>query len=128
MNQHSGLTLAYLGDAYYELMIRKHLLDQGLSKVNDLHKKAIKYTSAKGQSTAMAVLLEKGLTETEESVYKRGRNAEATHKPKNVSLGVYHQATGFESLIGYLYLEGDLVRLEEIIKAAIVAISENDEN
>ena len=91
MNQHNGLTLAYLGDACYELLIRKHLLDQGYQKVNDLHRQAVRYTSAKGQSLIMARLLENGLSEPEESIFRRGRNAEATHKP-NVNLATYHQA------------------------------------
>ncbi|MGI6392862.1 MAG: Mini-ribonuclease 3 [Candidatus Izemoplasmatales bacterium] len=127
MNQFSGLSLAYLGDAYYELMIRKHLLNKGYTKVNDLHKQAVRYTSAKGQSIAMARLLETGLTELEESIFKRGRNAVATHKPKNVSLATYHQASGFEAVIGHLFLEGEHQRLEEIVKIAIMAVEENSD-
>jgi len=127
LNQHNGLTLAYLGDACYELLIRKHLLDQGYQKVNDLHRQAVRYTSAKGQSLIMARLLENGLSETEESIFRRGRNAEATHKPKNVNLATYHQATGFETLLGYLYLEGDQARLEEIVRMAISIIEEQEE-
>ncbi len=125
MNQHNGQTLAYLGDACFELAIRDYLLARGWTKVNDLHRQAVRYTSAMGQALAMARLLETELNETEIAVFKRGRNAEATRKPKNVTLSTYHQATGFEALLGHLYLEKNHGRLEEIIAFAIRAIEEN---
>lgn len=127
MNLNNGLSLAYIGDAYYELRIRMHLLTSGLTKVNDLHKEAIKFTSAKGQTLAMEALHDFDLTEDEEKIFKRGRNAESTHKPKNTDLATYHKATGFEALLGYLYLDGQSDRLEEIINKCIKTIEENSD-
>lgn len=111
MLQLSGATLAYIGDSIYEVRVREYLIEKGLTKVDELHKNAIKYTSATGQASAFD-LIEAGLTETEMSVFKRGRNSESTRKPRNTSLAVYKKATGFESLIGYLYLSKDFERLE----------------
>ncbi len=121
----NGLCLAYIGDAYYELAIRKYLLEKGLSKVNDLHENAIRFTSASGQELAIRKLLATGLSETEISVYRRGRNSETIHKPKHADLATYHQATGFEALIGHLYLSGDISRLESVIVESIAAVEEN---
>jgi len=114
----NGLALAYIGDAYYELEIRKYLLDAGLTKVNDLHNRAIEYTSANSQKDIIDSLMDK-LTEEEIEYYKRGRNSGGTHKPKNTSLNIYRKATGFESLIGYLFLIKNEERLAEIIKYSI---------
>jgi len=126
MNLQNGLSLAYIGDAVYELEIRKRLLDKGLTKVGDLHKQAIRFTSAGGQSKAMD-LLEPTLSEEEMSVFRRGRNTEGGRKPKNSDLGTYHRATGFEALIGYLYLEKKEDRLTELINACFAGVSENPE-
>jgi len=124
MNMHNGQTLAYLGDAIWELKIREYLMTTGLTKVNDLHQSAIKYTSATGEALAADRLLEGDLSQAETEVYKRGRNAEATHKPKNVNLGTYHKATGFEALIGNLYLEHETDRMDAIMATAIRYIEE----
>lgn len=124
MTQLSGLTLAYLGDAYFELAIRRHLIGKGYTKVNDLHKLAIKFTSATGQSMIVMALLNGFLTEDEISVYKRGRNATSTHKPKNADLEQYRHATGYETLIGYLCEENQMERLSQIIQKSISIIEE----
>lgn len=108
-----------------ELSIRKYLLDQGLTKVNDLHKQAIRFTSATGQGKAMQALLESGLSETEIGAFRRGRNSETIRKPKNADLATYHLATGFEALIGFLYLEGHQERLDDIIAKSILAVEQN---
>jgi len=113
MIQLSGTTLAYIGDSIYEVKVREYLIEKGLTKVDDLHKNAIKYTSATGQSSAYD-LIEKLLTEGEINVFKRGRNSESTRKPRNTSLAIYKKATGFEALIGYLYLSKDFNRLNEL--------------
>lgn len=119
MIQESGLTLAYIGDAVYELKIREHLLSAGITKVANLHKEAItKYTSAQAQSKIINYLMDK-LTEEEIEYFKRGRNTGGTHHPKNSSLKDYRLATGFESLIGALYLEKNEKRLSEIIELSI---------
>jgi len=114
MIQQNGLTLAYIGDAIYEVYIREHLINQGITKVDKLHKEAIKYTSATGQKTALNKIIDL-LTEDEISVFKRGRNSNTDRKPKNTNLATYKQATGFEALIGHLYLNKEIKRLEELI-------------
>lgn len=120
MIQESGLTLAYIGDAVYELKVREYLLSSGITKVNNLHQEAItKYTSAQAQSKIINFLMDK-LSEEEIEYFKRGRNTGGTHHPKNSSLKEYRLATGFESLIGALYLEKNYERLDEIINLSIV--------
>jgi ribonuclease-3 family protein len=113
MNQLSGNTLAYLGDSVFELAVREYLISKGVTRVDDLHKQAIVYTSANGQMNAFD-LLEPNLTEQELNIFKRGRNGESTRKPKNASLATYQKATGFEARVGYLYLEKEHERLQEI--------------
>lgn len=114
MSQYSGLTLAYLGDAVYELLIREQLLQQGYTKVDDLHKHAIKYTSAEGQAVAYQAIKEL-LTETERSLFKRGRNAKSDRKAKNASLSDYRHGTGLEALFGALYLDKQQDRIHELL-------------
>jgi ribonuclease-3 family protein len=118
MTQLSGTTLAYIGDAIYEVMIREMLIKKGYQKVDNLHKEAIKYTSAVGQKVAIDLIFDQ-LTEEEVAVFKRGRNANTDRKARNASLGDYKQATGFEALIGYLYLEKRQDRLTEIMSIII---------
>ncbi|MFK5883629.1 MAG: ribonuclease III domain-containing protein [Candidatus Izemoplasma sp.] len=114
MNQLNGTTLAYIGDAIYEVFVRDYFIKKGLTKVDDLHKSAIKYTSAVGQKAAYD-LIASDLTEFEVSIFKRGRNANTDRKARNTDLATYKKATGFEALIGYLYIEGSKDRLDEII-------------
>jgi ribonuclease-3 family protein len=118
MNQLSGTTLAYIGDAVYEVMIREMLIKNGFQKVDNLHKEAIKYTSAVNQAIAFHVI-ESMLSEEELAIYKRGRNASTDRKAKNASIIEYKKATGFEALIGYLYLEQKTDRLEELLQSII---------
>ncbi len=123
MIMYNGLTLAYIGDAVYELHVREHLLDKGYTKVNDLHENAIQYTSAVGQSTALKALSDM-LDRHERRIIKRGRNQNATHKPKNAGADTYARATGFEALIGYLYLDGKNERIKKLTNTAFSAIDE----
>ena len=113
MIQLSGTTLAYIGDGIFEVKVREYLINKGLTKVDDLHKSAIKYTCATGQSEAFD-LIQEILSEEELSIFKRGRNSESTRKPRNTTLAIYKKATGFEALIGYLYLSKNEKRLEEL--------------
>ncbi len=123
----NGLTLAYIGDAYYELFIRKYLIDKKITNVNQLHKTAIKYTQGESQSNIVTYFIEQNLlSQDEESFYKRGRNASGPGR-KNTDAKTYHQATGFESLIGALYLE-DMLRCDELIRKAITYIESGDLN
>lgn len=105
----NALTLAYLGDAVYELWVRTHLLEQGHEKVKELHKQATLYVRARTQARILHRLLPE-LTELEQHVVLRGRNAKGGH-PKNVDVVTYRHATAFESLVGYWQLSGQQERM-----------------
>ena len=122
---YNGLTLAYIGDAYYEMWIRKYGLSLGFTLVNDLHNIAVKYTNANAQALAARQLINEVFTEEEVKIYKRGRNQTATHKPKNSDVSTYNTATGFEAVIGYLFLQEDFSRLETILKIAVETVDKN---
>lgn len=114
----SGLSLAFIGDAVYELLIRKYILSRGEARVKDLHKDTVRLVNADFQADMTDVLLPR-LREDELAVFKRGRNAHAGHTPKNKSEAQYHKSTGFEALIGYLYLKKDFERLEFIFSEVL---------
>lgn len=110
------VSLAYLGDAVYELYIREYLLKKGVAKVEELMKESIKYVSAKNQCQILNNLINNDiLTEYEKDIVNRGRNYKRSSHPKNTDIITYKMSTGFEALIGDLYLENK-PRLEEIIK------------
>ena len=118
----SPLVLAYLGDTVYESYIREHLIRQNMNrKVNNLHKLDIQYSKAKAQATIIHEI-ENELTEEEMKIFKRGRNQKSHTAPKNADIIDYKYATGFEALIGYLYLSEDKERLEYIVKKGIEII------
>jgi ribonuclease-3 family protein len=118
---YSPLTLAYIGDGIYDLIIRSIVVERANRSNNDLHKKTIKYVKAESQS-AMVLKLVPLMTEDEEQIYKRGRNAKSYTSSKNASIGDYRRATGFEALMGYLYLTGQDKRMLELIKTGIELI------
>lgn len=119
-NLYNGLTLAYVGDAIYEIYVRKHVLSLGITKVNELHKKVTCYTNAVAQAESIHYYLEKKLlTEEELSIFKRGRNSHIHTKRKNVDLANYLDSTGFEALLGYLCLKNNIIRLEELIEISL---------
>lgn len=123
----NGLALAYIGDAVYELAIREHLLDVGQTRPNQLHQYATQYVSAKAQAKIMDYFSEEEiLTEEEKSYYKRGRNSKINTKAKNTDIQTYLQSTGFEALIGYLYLTKQEERLNEIISNCIQFINKQE--
>lgn len=105
----NALTLAYLGDAVYELWVRTHLLELGHEKVKELHKQAISYVRAGTQAKVLHALLP-DLDEIEQQIVMRGRNSKGGH-PKNVDVLTYRHATAFESLIGYWQLSGQDSRM-----------------
>lgn len=107
------LSLAYLGDAVFELWVREHLLEQGIAKVEEMHKNAINYVRAQNQAGILRYLLEE-LNDTEKDVVRRGRNAKANH-PRNVDVITYRHATAFEALVGYWYLTDKKQRLNEVL-------------
>lgn len=116
----NSLTLAYLGDAVYELYIRNFLISKGIVKVNNLQKEAVKYVSAKAQAYYLKSLIDiKFLKDEELIVVYRGRNHKNGHKPKNTDVVTYKNATGLEALIGYLYINNNSDRIQEIINYII---------
>ncbi|MBW1606003.1 Mini-ribonuclease 3 [Lactobacillus sp. Sy-1] len=111
-NQLNGIVLAYLGDSVYEVYIRKHLLTLGITKPNRLQKVATKYVSAKAQAALINLMEADGiLSDEEQAVFKRGRNAKSYTHAKNTSVVTYRISTGFEALMGYLSLSNQLDRL-----------------
>ena len=117
VNEINVITLAYIGDAIYEVYIREKLINLGIYKVDNLQKEAIKYVSAKGQALILNNLIDNNiLSQDELDIVRRGRNNKRNVHPKNTDIMTYKFSTGFEALIGYLYLKKDYERLEEIFK------------
>lgn len=112
---YSPLTLAYIGDAIYELVIRTILVEKGNTQVNKLNQRANRLVKASAQSE-MIEKLKPHLTEEEMAVFKRGRNAKSYTMAKNATISDYRRATGFEALMGYLYLTEQWERMLELIK------------
>lgn len=115
---YSPLTLAYIGDAVFDLIIRTIVVEQANRPANQLHHAAIKYVSAPAQARMAQVLLP-GMTEQEQAVYRRGKNAKPHTTARNASHEDYMKATGFESVLGYLYLTDHMDRVLELVKAGI---------
>ena len=113
LRSYSPLTLAYIGDGVYELIIRTILVKKGNCPVNRLHKKASSLVKAAAQSGIMEII-EKELTPEELSVYRRGRNAHSPTMAKHATMADYRRATGFEALMGYLYLADRFDRILEL--------------
>lgn len=111
---YSPLTLAYIGDCIYDLLIRTLLVDRGNMQVNKLHKKASTLVKAEKQSK-MIDIMKPAFTEEEMRIYKRGRNANSFTKAKNATGRDYRRATGFEAVIGYLYLQGAYHRMIDLV-------------
>lgn len=114
----SNQTLAFIGDAVYNVYIRSYLASKSNMQTGILHRQSIKYVSAKAQSRIIDNII-KNLSEDEMNIYKRGRNTNITTVSKNVDVIEYKKATGFEALIGELYIQKKIDRLEEIIKMSI---------
>ena len=120
VKQIKALALAYMGDAVYEQAIREHLLRSGRVKPNVLHREATFYVSAKSQAATLKMMQASGfLTEEEEAVMRRGRNAKSGSVPKNTDVVTYNYSSGFEAVIGYLHLLGRTERVQEMISEAI---------
>lgn len=119
VSNYSSLSLALLGDAVYDLYIRYYVLSQGDDKINVLHGKKSYYVRAKSQAAFIDYYIE-NLTENELNIYKRGRNTKSKTVAKNATVIEYRKSTGFEALLGYLFLENKIDRLLEIIKESIV--------
>ncbi len=114
VNDYSPLTLAFIGDAHYNLVVKRYAIDQKV-KSNDLQKIAAHYCSAKCQAKYAAYLIDNQLLSEEEvTIYKRGRNAKSHNAPKNTDAVTYRVATGFETLWGYWYLNDETARMEQV--------------
>lgn len=111
----SPLTLAFLGDAVYELLVRSLVVEEANMPVGQLHQKAVSLVNAAAQSDAFG-RIEKMLTEEELAIFKRGRNASASSTPKHADIAQYRRATGVEALFGYLYLKEEQERIEELFR------------
>jgi|SRR5699024_2933920 len=120
VRQLNPLTLAYIGDAIYEVHVREHLIQSGQTNPHELHGRAVKFVAAPAQAAIIHKwLADKQLTEAEEAIFRRGRNAKSGSIPKNASVQAYRYATGFEALVGFLYLTKNEKRLNELIVDAI---------
>ena len=117
-------TLAFIGDAVYNVYVRSYLASISTAKAGQLHVMSIKYVSGKGQAETIDKLMDM-LTEEEIAIYKRGRNTNIPTVSKHVDVVDYKKATGFEALIGYLYLTKNTKRLDEIVKCAIATFKED---
>lgn len=123
------ITLAYLGDAIYEVYVREHLINNGIAKVEDLQREAVKYVSAKSQCRILTYLIDNNLlTESELDIVRRGRNYKRTSHPKNTDIITYKMSSGFEALIGYLYLNNEKDRLNEVMNYILGGIYEKENN
>lgn len=116
--QYSPLTLAYIGDGIYDLVVRTVIVEQGNARVNQLHRQVSGMVKASAQAQVFRNI-EELLTEEELSIYKRGRNAKSYTMAKNASMTDYRMATGVEALMGYLYLQGRMSRILELIRIGL---------
>ena len=115
---YSPLTLAYIGDAVFDLIIRSVLVNRGNTRVNNLHKEASAIVKAPSQSAIAAAIMDE-LTEEEMDIYRRGRNSKPHTRAKNASTMEYLEATGLEAVIGFLYLKGDMDRVLYLVREGI---------
>lgn len=120
---YSPLTLAYIGDSIFDLVIKTMVINKGNKPVKNLHRETSSYVQAKTQSLMMRTIQEH-LTEEEHAVYKRGRNAKSVTPAKNQSVTDYRRATGFEALMGYLYLKKEWKRMLDLIKIGLDSLEE----
>ena len=120
-------TLAYLGDAVFEVIVREKIVTEKPGDVSRAHHTAVRYVSAAGQALAAKRMVAEGFfTEEEELIYKRARNHRSMSRPQNADPREYKIATGFEALLGYLYLSDDRQRLREIAAEAVRIVDGNN--
>lgn len=125
-DEYSGRTLAYLGDAVWSLKVRELLIQRGFGTGRQLQRKTIRFVSARAQAELYDSLHEEGFfTETEEQIFHRGRNDNAGTVPRSTDVLTYRRSTGFEAVLGWLHLEGNDARIEEILDRAVRASGED---
>ena len=117
---YSPLTLAYIGDAIFDVIVRSILVNKGNTAVNNLHKRASGVVKAQSQAAIVKALMDDFFTQEEIDIFKRGRNSKPHTKAKNASTGEYLVATGFEAVMGYLYLTGNMDRACEIVREGLM--------
>lgn len=117
---YSPLTLAYIGDAIFDVIVRSILVNKGNTAVNNLHKRASGVVKAQSQAAIVKALMDDFFTQEEIDIFKRGRNSKPHTKAKNASTGEYLVATGFEAIMGYLYLTGNMDRACEIVREGLL--------
>lgn len=125
ISTYSPLTLAYIGDSIYDLIIKTLVINEGNKQVKKLHSETSSMVQASAQSEMMRTL-QPLLTEEEHAVYKRGRNAKSVSPAKNQSVTDYRRATGFEALMGWLYLKKEYARMLELIKTGLQGLKEQE--
>ena len=123
IKEYSPLTLAYIGDSIYDLIIKSLVVNEGNRQVQKLHKETSMRVQASAQSKMMRAIQEH-LTEEEHAVFKRGRNAKSVSPAKNQSITDYRRATGFEALMRYLYLKKEWKRMLELVKIGLESMDE----
>jgi ribonuclease-3 family protein len=121
---YSPLTLAYIGDAIYDLVVRSVLVNRGNTAVNNLHKRASAIVKAPTQAALAAAIMD-DLTDEEKDIYRRGRNSKPHTKAKNASTMEYLEATGLEAVVGFLYLSGDMDRVCDLISLGLSRIDQS---
>ena len=119
VRQINTTALAFMGDAVYEVYVRKHVMETGQTNADRLHQMAVPYVRAKGQAQAVKTMLTGFLSEEESALVRRARNRRTISKPKNADIIDYKMATAFVALIGFLYLSGEESRLEEVMAEAV---------
>lgn len=120
------MVLAYIGDAVFELLVRTHLVAAGNRRVRDIHHDTVELVRAQSQARAIRLIYDQ-LSEQEQDIVRRGRNAK-TIAPRHSNPADYQMSTGFEALLGYLYLKGDDERLLELVNQALGFNQEDDSN
>lgn len=125
VNTYSPLVLAYIGDCVFDLVIKSMVISAGNKQVHKLHEETSRYVQASSQSKMMRAM-QPCLSEEEHAVYRRGRNAKSVSPAKNQSITDYRRATGFEALIGFLYLKREYARLMELVKIGLENLKEEE--
>lgn len=117
VNEYPPLVLAYIGDAVYELMVRTQIVASGQRRLKSIHMNTVEMVKAENQARFIRQIADE-LTQEEQDIVRRGRNTRST-PPKNADMQAYRMSTGFEALLGYLYLKGDQQRLYYLVKRAL---------
>ena len=126
VQEYSPLALAYIGDCVYDLIIKTWIMSGGNRQVHKMHEDTSRYVQASAQSLMMRSMQEY-MNQEEHAIYRRGRNAKSVSPAKNQSITDYRRATGFEALLGYLYLKKEYERLTELVKIGLDSLLEKEE-